>query len=200
MGNDVRDVPSEVAPPLWRGQASILKPLNSKIRSTVDGLTVYGSVWAEEQSQGLGNKAAVVVVEDLVEVVGTKEKLIGQLRGKRGVEHGRIVVHMDRSDLEVVAQIRAGRSQRGAAAEGSNLVALAHVRAEVQVVFIGNLLVESPDPIVTVTKLGAGAEEVIRGCWQIQDRATSGGWPETRTPSLAACRDLASGKLGGKSR
>src|SRR5260370_4367425 len=106
---------------------------------------------------------------------------------------------MDRSDLEVVAQIRAGRSQRGAAAERSNLVALAHVRAEVKVVFIRNLLVESCDAIVTVTKLGAGSEGVISRCWEIQDRAASGGRPETRTPSRAACRDLARGKLAGKS-
>ncbi len=173
VGDDVCDVPSEVAPALRRGQASLLKPRNSKIWSTEDGLSVIRRVRAQEQAQGLGIKAAVIVVEDLVEVVGTKEKLIGQLRGKR-------------SDLEVVAQIRAGRSQRGAAAEGSNLVALAHVRPKVKVVFVRNLLVESRDAIVTVTKLGAGTEEVESGCGQIQDRVAARGWPETRSPGLAS--------------
>src|SRR5260370_324245 len=100
VGDDVCDVPSEVAPALRRGQASLLKPRNSKIWSTEDGLSVIRRVRAQEQAQGLGIKAAVIVVEDLVEVVGTKEKLIGQLRGKCGIEHGRIVVHMTRTNLE----------------------------------------------------------------------------------------------------
>ncbi len=48
---------------------------------------------------------------------------------------------MDRSDLEVVCEVRAGRSQGGAPAERRNLVALPSIHAEIEVVFASNFLV-----------------------------------------------------------
>src|SRR5260370_19575633 len=65
--------------------------------------------------------------------------------------------------------------------------------------FVRKLMVQPSEPIVTVTKLGAGTKKVESRRWQIQDRVASGGWPEARARGFASRRNLAGGELAGKS-
>src|SRR5260370_14437345 len=65
--------------------------------------------------------------------------------------------------------------------------------------FVRKLMVQPSEPIVTVTKLGAGTKKVESSRWQIQDRVASGGWPEARARGFASRRNLAGGELAGKS-
>src|SRR5260370_40320810 len=65
--------------------------------------------------------------------------------------------------------------------------------------FVRKLMVQPSEPIVTVTKLGAGTKKVESSRWQIQDRVASGGWPEARARGFATCGNLGKGKLAGKS-
>src|SRR5258708_39112834 len=61
--------------------------------------------------------------------------------------------------------------------------------------FVRKLMVQPSEPIVTVTKLGAGTKKVESSRWQIQDRVASGGWPEARARGFASRRNLAGGGL-----
>ena len=132
VGNDVGKVQGQVASALRRRQTYLFKSprtalgrrRDDDIGSAVDGLSVGGGVRAKKYSHGLGIKAIVVVVEQLVEVAGAKKELIGPPRRQRGVQDCAIVTVVERRNLEVVRQIRAGRSQRWAAAQWSRLVTL----------------------------------------------------------------------------
>ena len=76
IGNDIGEMISQIASAFGRSQANLLKPCDPDIWSSEDRLSVIGSIRAEEQAQGLGIEAVVVVVEELVEVACTKEELI----------------------------------------------------------------------------------------------------------------------------
>src|SRR5216683_1209903 len=65
--------------------------------------------------------------------------------------------------------------------------------------FVRKLMVQPSEPIVTVTKLGAGTKKVESSRWQIQDRVASGGWPEARARGFASRRNLAGGELARES-
>src|ERR1700688_160124 len=113
-------MPGEVAAPFRRRDANLFKARparrpgsrgNHDIRRPEDGRPVIGCVGTEEQAQGLGIEAVVEVMKELVEVVRAGEQLICQFRSKSRIEHQRVVKNMNGSDLEIVMQVRTGRSQ-----------------------------------------------------------------------------------------
>ena len=58
--------------------------------------------------------------------------------------------------------VASGAPKGRAGAKGGSLIALATEEAQIKVVFVGNLLVESGDAVITVAELCAGTEEVKR--------------------------------------
>ena len=164
VGNDVRDVPSEVTAAFWRSEARLFKAGNVKIRRSQNVLPVIRGIGAKEQAQGLGVEAAVVIVEKLVEVVGPEKQLVCDVRRERGVQDGRVVKDMDRGDLKVIFQLGAGRSQGRATAERSSLATLASEPAQIKVMLVCNLIVDPGNAVVAIPWFRAGAEEIVLSC------------------------------------
>ena len=168
VGNDVRKVQGQVASALGWSQTNLFKSpraalgrrRDDDIWSAVDGLSVGSGVRAKKYSHGLGIEAIVVVMEELIEVAGAKKKLIGPPRRQRGVQDCAIVTVVERRNLEVVRQIRAGRSQRWAAAQWSGLVTLADDGVQRKMMFVRNLVIDPSYAVVAISKLGTGAEEI----------------------------------------
>ena len=119
-------------------------------------------------------------MEDLVEVVDAYKHLIGQPRRKHRVQHCRVVVHVDRSNLEVVLQIRACCPQRGAAAKRRRLTALSSKPAEGETVFLVEIVVNLGDAVVTIASGRDRTKEVVDCCGKTCDRAGPGRRPEAR--------------------
>ena len=132
VGNDVRQVAGDVITAFGGRETDLLKSRSADpsrrgyydVGRPENGLSVDSCIRTEEQAHGLGVKAVVEVVEDLVEVVDAYEHLIGQARCENGVQHHRVVVYVEWGDFKIIVQIRAGCSQRRAATERCNLVAL----------------------------------------------------------------------------
>ena len=168
VGNDVRKVQSQVASALGWSQTNLFKSprtalgrrRDDDIGSAVDGLSVGGRVRAKEYSHGLGIKAIVVVVEELIEVAGAKKELIGPPRRQRGVQDPAIVSVVEGRHLKVVRQIGAGRSQRWAAAQRCSLVTLTDDGVQRKMMFVRNLVIDPSYAVVAISKLGTGAEEI----------------------------------------
>src|SRR6266436_3375662 len=203
VGNDVGKVQSQVASALGRRQTNLFKSTGAAlgrrrdddIGSAVNGLPVVGGVRAEEYAHGLGIEAAVVVVEQLVEVAGAKKELIGPPRRQRGVQDPAIVTVVERRNLEVVRQIRAGRSQRWAAAQWSSLVTLTDDGVQRKMMFVRNLVIDPSHAVVAVAKLGAGAEEVASCGRQATDYASR---PKTACPNRRLRRRTLRNAMSGQ--
>ena len=106
--NDVRQVPGEVAASFRRCEPDLFEIADNNVGSTVNGLPVIFRARAEEEAHGFGVEAIVEVVKELVEVIGAKEHLIGQLRCEGRVKDQRVIEHVERGDFEIVLQVRAG--------------------------------------------------------------------------------------------
>ena len=102
VGNDVRQVAGDVIAAFRGREPDALKPGNLDLWRPKNGLPAYGRVRTQEQAQGLGIEGVVEVVKDLVEVIHAHQYLIRQARRKRGVQHERVVEHMDGGDFEIV--------------------------------------------------------------------------------------------------
>src|ERR1700732_5631795 len=114
VGDDIRCVPRQVAAAFRRRESYLLKPRDINVRGAEYGLPVDSRIGAQEQAQCFRIETVVEVAESLVEVVGANEHLVGQSRCEYGIQRERIVEHVDGGVFEVVLQIRAGGSQRGA--------------------------------------------------------------------------------------
>src|SRR6266481_7287466 len=171
IGDDVGEVQCQIASALGRSQANLFKSprtalgrrRDDDIGSPVDGLPVVGSIRAEEYAHGPGIEAIVVVVEELVKIASTKKELIGPPWRQSGIQDCAVVSIVERRHLEVVRQIRAGRSQRWAAAEWCDLVPLADDGVQRKMVFVRNLVIEPSYTVIAVPKLGAGTKEIPGG-------------------------------------
>ena len=151
VGHDIGDVVGEVAAPLRRRQSNLLKVANLNVRSAVDGLPVGGCTRAEEQSHLLCIEASVKVVKDLVEIISTYQYLVREPARERGIQHQRLVENVERRHFEVVLQVRAGRSQCGAATEWGRLAALSTEKAHIEVVFVVDLIIHLCNAIVAIS-------------------------------------------------
>src|SRR5882762_340710 len=171
VGNDVGKVQSQVASALGRRQTNLFKSTGAAlgrrrdddIGSAVNGLPVVGGVRAEEYANGLGIEAAVVVVEQLVEVAGAKKELVGPPGRQRRIQDCAIVSVVKRRHFEIVRQIGAGRSKRRAAAEWCDLVPLADDGVQRKREFVRNLGIEPSYAVVAIPKFGAGTKEIPDG-------------------------------------
>jgi len=165
VGNDVRDVPGKVAAAFGGRKANLLKVADLNVWRAENGLSVVKGTGAEEQSHGMGIKAIIKVVKDLIKIVGADEHLIGEPTGEGGVEDQRFVENVEGRHFEVVLQVRAGRSQCGAAAEWGRLAALSAKEANIEMVLVINLIIDLGDAIVAIASRSYGAEEiVVCGC------------------------------------
>src|SRR5204863_9979103 len=99
----------------------------------------------------------------LIEVVHTEEHLIRDSRCNYGVQDQVVVLHMDGSDLEIILQIRASGSQRGAAAERRCLASLPREPASREAMFVTEIVIQLDDGVVAIAGGRNGAKE-IRGC------------------------------------
>ena len=86
VGDDIGYVEGEVTASFRIRETSLLEALNPYVWSPRNLLAFVGCVWTEEQPHILGIKAAVEVVEKLVEIVCTSEHLVGQLGCEGRVE------------------------------------------------------------------------------------------------------------------
>src|ERR1700674_3724496 len=76
---------------------------------------------------------------------------------------------MDRTDLEVVLQVRACRSESRAGAKRGSLAALPSEPPHIETVLIADVVVRSPNPVVAVACRSNGAEKVVERCRQRRD-------------------------------
>ena len=173
VGNDVGQHPSDVIPAFRGREANLLKAgatirtRYDNIRGAQDGLSLNRRIRAQEQAQGLGIEAVVGVAEGLVEIVDSEKQLIRHSRRENGVQRGRVVVDVDRSLLEVILQVRTGRSQGRAAAQRGGLTALPAKPADGKPVFLGEVVIDFGYAVVAVSSRGNRTEEVAGCCREI---------------------------------
>ncbi len=109
LGNDIRNVPSQVVAAFRWGQANLLKAAavrtDDDVGSAIDVLAFVDCVRAEEYAHCLRVETVVEIAKDLVEVVRPKQQLVGQARRDRRVQHRRIVENVNWRNLEVVLQV-----------------------------------------------------------------------------------------------
>src|SRR5467141_2625205 len=166
-------MPGEVAAAFRRRESYLLKPYDINVGSAEYGLPVDCRSGAQEQTQSFRIEAIVEVAEGLVEIVGPREHLVGQPRREHRVQRERIVKDVDGSVFEVVLQIRAGGSQRGASAERRRLVSLSPEPAERQTVFIVEVVVYLRYAVVTMADGSDGAEKIVGYGTKTGNAATS---------------------------
>src|SRR5262249_26198891 len=109
LRNHVRDVPGQVVAAFRRCQADLLKRpaarANDDVRRAKNILTLISSIRTQEDAHALCVETVVEVMENLIEVIGSKQKLIGHVRSECRIEHRRIVKHVNRRNLKVVLQV-----------------------------------------------------------------------------------------------
>ena len=77
VGDDVREMAGDVIAAFrWR-QTDMFKISDHDLRRATNRLPVHFCIWAQEQAHGFGIEFIVEVMEDLVEIIHTKQHLIG---------------------------------------------------------------------------------------------------------------------------
>ena len=178
--------PSGGVIPIWSN------PEIMNVGRSEDGLAADQRVRTQIQPERPGIEGVVGVVEGLIEGTDPKQYLVGQLRREHGIPYQGVVLYVQRSDLEVVAQVRAGRRQRQAESGRLGLAALSAKPAERQRVVWVDVPVNLGNAVVAVAGSCTGGEIVVQRCRQANDGTgpkvrSAASWragsPEPRTDS-----------------
>src|SRR5215469_15682717 len=169
VGNNVGDMAGDVVAAFGRRNPHTVEIADDDLRRSQNRFAVDSRIGAQIQAQGLHVEAVVRVVKDLVEIADARKQLIAQLVRQDGVEHGGVILDMQRCNLEVVAQVRARCRQRQARARRLRLAALAYEIMEREPFFVVEIVIHFADTVIAITGSGNGREVVILGRRQTVD-------------------------------
>src|SRR5271165_822717 len=154
-----------------RGDTNLVESTDDDVGRPKNGLAADQRVRAQKQPEGRGIEGVVGVVEELVEGADPKQDLVGHPGAEHGIPYQGVVLYVQRSDLEVVAQIRTGRRQSQTESGWLGLAALSAKPAEGERVVSVDVPVNLGHAIVAEAGSCAGREIIVDGGRQTNDGA-----------------------------
>src|SRR5579863_2641463 len=117
-------MPGNIVPALRRRDPDLFKAPDRDVRRAENIFPFVDRIGTEIESKGFRIEPVVEIGEDLVEVIGTNQDLVRQLRREGRILHERIVKNVDRRIFEVILEVRACCTQRWTAPSRLGLIAL----------------------------------------------------------------------------
>ena len=148
--HDVGQHAGNVVAPGRISDSHLFKPANRNARRPENGLTVNERVLTGEQAHGVHIEAVIGIIKRLVEIIHTKQNLVGNPRSQNGIQDRGVVLKVNRCLLEVILKIGTGRGQCETCTERRNLAALPVKRTEHQVMLLAEVMVQFEIAVVTV--------------------------------------------------